>query len=85
MERFVIQQNIEHYRAILKITTDPAERRRIENLLREKKPNSKNMMRVTKRIRHANPVPAHLETSHRISGRPARPFRVKLGLRRCPS
>lgn len=35
MERFVIRQNIEHYRAILKITTDPAERRRIENVLRE--------------------------------------------------
>ena len=35
MERFVIRQNIEHYRAILKITTDPAERRRIENLLRD--------------------------------------------------
>ena len=35
MERFVIRQNIEHYRAILKITPDPVERRRIENLLRE--------------------------------------------------
>ena len=35
MERFVIRQNIEHYRTTLKITTDPAERRRVENLLRE--------------------------------------------------
>ena len=33
MERFVIRQNIEHYRALLKITPDPAERRRIEKLL----------------------------------------------------
>ncbi len=35
MERFVIRQNIEHYRAMLKIITAPTERRRIENLLRE--------------------------------------------------
>jgi hypothetical protein len=34
VERFVFRQNIEHYRAMLKITTDPAERRNIENLLR---------------------------------------------------
>ena len=33
MERFVIRQNIEHYRALLKVTPDPAERRRIEKLL----------------------------------------------------
>jgi hypothetical protein len=35
VERFVIRQNIEHYRAMLKSITDPTERRRIENLLRE--------------------------------------------------
>ncbi len=35
MERFVIGQNIEHYLALLKITPDPAERRRIEKLLLE--------------------------------------------------
>jgi hypothetical protein len=35
VERFVIQQNIEHYWALLKITRDPAERRQIEQLLVE--------------------------------------------------
>ena len=35
MKRFVIRQNIEHYRAMLIITTDPAQRARIEKLLRE--------------------------------------------------
>lgn len=35
MERFVIRQNIEHYRELLKITRDPTERRRIEKLLFE--------------------------------------------------
>lgn len=35
MERFVLRQNIEHYIALLKITSDLAERRRIENLLAE--------------------------------------------------
>ena len=35
MKRFVIRQNIEHYRAMLIITTDPAQRVRIEKLLRE--------------------------------------------------
>lgn len=33
VERFVMQQNIEHCQALLKITPDPAERRRIEKLL----------------------------------------------------
>jgi len=35
VERFVIRQNIEHYRELLKITHDPTERRRIEKLLLE--------------------------------------------------
>ena len=35
MERFVIRQNIEHYREMLKITPDAEERRRIEKLLCE--------------------------------------------------
>ena len=35
MERFVIQQNIEHYRAMLKITTDLERRGVIEKLLLE--------------------------------------------------
>jgi len=34
MKRFVIQQNIEHYRARLTVTTDPAQRSQIEDLLR---------------------------------------------------
>ena len=33
MERFVIRQNIEHYRELLKITRDLAQRRQIEKLL----------------------------------------------------
>jgi hypothetical protein len=35
VERFVMRQNIEHYRAMLKITTDSAQRRQIEKLLLE--------------------------------------------------
>ena len=35
MERFVIQQNIEHYRAMLKNTTDLERRGVFERLLRE--------------------------------------------------
>ena len=33
MKRFVIRQNIEHYRAMLTATTDPAQRLQIEQLL----------------------------------------------------
>ena len=35
MERFVGRQNIEHYREMLKITTDPGQRRVLEKLLLE--------------------------------------------------
>jgi len=35
LERFVIRQNIEHYREMLKITTDLERRGVIENLLLE--------------------------------------------------
>ena len=35
MERFVIRQNIEHYREMLKITLDRTQRQRIEKLLLE--------------------------------------------------
>jgi len=35
MKRFVIRQNIEHYRAVLTVMTDPAQRLQIEKLLRE--------------------------------------------------
>ena len=34
-KRFVIRQNIEHYRAMLTVTTDPAQRLQIEKLLDE--------------------------------------------------
>ena len=35
MERFIKRKNIEHYREMLKTTTDPARRRVIKKLLRE--------------------------------------------------
>jgi len=35
MERFVIWQNIEHYRQMLKVMADPARRAQIEKLLRD--------------------------------------------------
>jgi hypothetical protein len=35
MKRFVIRQNIEHYRAMLAVATDPAQRQQIEILLHE--------------------------------------------------
>ena len=35
MERFVGRQNIEHYRAMLKITTDLGQRQMLEKLLLE--------------------------------------------------
>jgi hypothetical protein len=35
MERFVRRQNIEHYREMLQIVTDPVKRRMIEKLLLE--------------------------------------------------
>ena len=36
MRRFVVRQNIEHYRAMLTVTTDPAQRVQISELLHEK-------------------------------------------------
>jgi hypothetical protein len=35
MKRFVIRQNIEHYRALLDVNTDPSQRRSIEQLLHD--------------------------------------------------
>ena len=35
MKRFVMRQNIEHYRALLDVTTDPSQRRSIEQLLHD--------------------------------------------------
>jgi hypothetical protein len=37
MERFVERQNIEHYQEMLRISTDPAQRRLIKTLLLEEK------------------------------------------------
>jgi hypothetical protein len=47
MKRFVIRQNIEHYRALLDVNTDPSQRRSIEQLLHDeeaklKKGSSRN-------------------------------------------
>ena len=35
MKRFVMRQNIEHYRALLDVTTDPSQRCSIEQLLHD--------------------------------------------------
>ena len=35
MKRFVIRQNIEHYRALVDVTAAPSERRSIEQLLHD--------------------------------------------------
>jgi hypothetical protein len=35
LKHFVIRQNIEHYRAMLPVTTNPAQRPQIEKLLHE--------------------------------------------------
>jgi len=35
LKHFVIRQNIEHYRAMLTVTTNPAQRPQIEKLLHE--------------------------------------------------
>ena len=35
MQRFVLRQNIEHYRKMLEITPDPAKHRQLEKLLLE--------------------------------------------------
>jgi len=35
MERFIGRQNVEHFRAMLKITTDPAQREVLKKLLLE--------------------------------------------------
>jgi hypothetical protein len=41
MNGFVARQNIEHYRELLKIATDPAERRKIEKFLADEESNLK--------------------------------------------
>jgi hypothetical protein len=49
VERFVIQQNIEHYRAMLEDTTDPEPRRAIEKCFSKKKLSSENTTTIRKR------------------------------------
>ncbi len=41
MRRFVIRQNIEHYRAMLIVTTDPAQRVQLEGLRDEEEAKRK--------------------------------------------
>ena len=61
MGRFVIRQNIEHYRAMLAVTTDPAQRVQMKSCFTKKKPNSKNMTTITRR----RPAPTRrLDQSH---------------------
>jgi hypothetical protein len=49
MEQFVIRQNIEHYQELLKITSDPAERQRIEKLLHDEQARLKKYDKDHKR------------------------------------
>ena len=53
MELFVIRQNIEHYKAMLKIITDPAQRRVIENLLSREHGSEKVRDMIVDDIREA--------------------------------
>jgi hypothetical protein len=61
VERFVIRQNIEHYRELLKITRDPTERRRIENCYWRKKPGYKEIRR-----RSQNEIKRHMDEQPRF-------------------
>jgi len=54
MKRFVIRQNIEHYRAMLIVTTDPAQRMRIEALLHEEEAKLKKYDDDNKRTPGSN-------------------------------
>ena len=49
MKRFVMRQNIEHYRALPAITTDPSQRRRIEQLLHDEETKLKKYDDDTKK------------------------------------
>ena len=55
MKRFVMRQNIEHYRALLDITTDPSQRRSIEQLLHDEEAKLKKYDDDNKKNR---PAPA---------------------------
>jgi len=43
MKRFVIRQNIEHFREMLKVTTDPAKRCVIEKMVVEEEEKLKKL------------------------------------------
>ena len=55
MKRFVIRQNIEHYRATLTVTTDSAQRVQIERLLHEEEAKLKKYATISRKTR---PAPA---------------------------
>jgi hypothetical protein len=65
MKRFVIRQNIEHYRAMLTATTDPAQRLQIEQLLHKEEAklkkyddDNKNTLQQDGLVNHALIAPA---------------------------
>ena len=64
MERFVIKQNIEHYRALLDITTDLERRGVFEKLLREEEAKLKKYDDDNKKNR---PAPARRLNQSRFS------------------
>ena len=42
MERYIRRQNIEHYKDLLRTTTDPAQRRMLQDLLDEEERKLRN-------------------------------------------
>ena len=64
MKRFVMRQNIEHYRALLDVTTDPSCGVRLSSCFTTKKPNLKNTTTITRKNR---PAPARRLNQSRFS------------------
>ena len=64
MKRFVMRQNIAHYRALLNVTTDPSQRRSIEQLLHEGEAKLKKYDDDNKKNR---PAPARRLNQSRFS------------------
>ncbi len=56
MDGFIARQNIEHYREMLKITTDPVRRRQIENLLLEQEDKLKKYEEDHKKKQQQPPI-----------------------------
>ena len=50
MKGFVARQNIEHYRELLKITTDPTGRRTLEKLLADEEAKLKKYDEESKKV-----------------------------------